>query len=170
MYESKTKGNKLLTRLCSTFTRSIMWIQADHAIDINFGTRTCLNLSNTRDKIRTPNPTKLQQIKLQNVLQICNYIIHKNRIFLYFENKVKNLNNITTVIIIIIIIIMIIMIRGRIKAIIKKMNKKKRYILFSFIWSLSWGEAVPLLPAILFWMSEWNFPCTDQYLITDLQN
>ena len=43
-------------------------------------------------------------------IQICNYIIHKNRIFPDFENKVKHLNNIiimmmimmTTVIIIII--------------------------------------------------------------------
>ena len=40
-------------------------------------------------------------IKIQNVLQICNYIIQKNRIFLYLENEVKNLNNIIKIIIII---------------------------------------------------------------------
>ena len=43
--------------------------------------------------------------------------IHKNRIFPYFQNKVKKLNNI--IIIIIIIIIMIIR-----KIVIKEMNKK----------------------------------------------
>ena len=71
-----------------------------------------------------------QQIKLQNVLQICNYIIHKNRIFPYFENKVKNLNKIIImrmmmiiillIIIVIIIIIMIIMLTIIGKIIIKK--------------------------------------------------
>ena len=45
--------------------------------------------------------------------------IHKNRIFPYFQNKVKNVNNI-------IIIMMIIKIRELI--IQKKMNKKIRYI------------------------------------------
>ena len=45
--------------------------------------------------------------------------IHKNRIFPYFQNKVKNVNN---VIIIIIIIIMIIKIR---KLIIQKNIKRK---------------------------------------------
>ena len=45
-------------------------------------------------------------------------IIHKNRIFPYFQNKVKNLKNI-------IIILMIIVVR---KIIRKKANKKKRYI------------------------------------------
>ena len=38
-------------------------------------------------------------------------IIHKNRIFRYFQNKLKNLNN------------------NNNKIIIEKMNKKKRYIL-----------------------------------------
>ena len=38
-------------------------------------------------------------------------IIHKNRIFPYFQNKLKNLNN------------------NNNKIIIEKMNKKKRYIL-----------------------------------------
>ena len=137
----------MLRRLCPTFTSSIKWIQADHAIDIDYGTRISLNSSNTKDKIRAPNQTKLQLIKLQNNLQICNYIIHKNRIFSYFENKVKNLNNIIIIIIIIIVIIVIIIIiiiiiktiiiiirgRRRRKLIIKKMNKKKRYILFSFM-------------------------------------
>ena len=48
-------------------------------------------------------------------------IIHKNRIFPYFQNKVKNLKNI-------IIILMIIVIR---KILIQeKRNKKKRYITF----------------------------------------
>ena len=125
MYESKIKGKKLLRRLCPTFTISIKWIQADY--DIDYGTRIGLNSSNTRDEIRTPNPTKLQLIKLQNVLQICNYIIHKNRIFPYFENEVKNLNNIIimmmmTIIIIIIVIVIIIII---IKLIIKKWIKRK---------------------------------------------
>ena len=136
MYESKIKENKLLRRLCSTFTPSIKWIQTDHAIDIDFGTRICLNSSNTRDKIGTTNPTKLQQIKLQNVLQICNCIIHKSRIFLYFENKVKNLNNIIiTIMMMMMMMMMMIMIRRRErrKAIIRKINKKKRYILLSFI-------------------------------------
>ena len=45
--------------------------------------------------------------------------IHKNRIFPYFQNKVKNVNNIM-------IIMMIIKIRELI--IQKKMNKKIRYI------------------------------------------
>ena len=54
-------------------------------------------------------------------------IINKNRIFPYFENKVKNLNNII-IMMMIIIIIMIIK-----KNNFKKMNKKKRYILFSFM-------------------------------------
>ena len=141
MYESKIKGKKLLRRLCPTLTPSIKWIQADHAIDIDYATRIGLNSSNTRDEIRTPNPTKLQLIKLENVLQICNYIIHKNRIFPYFENNVKNLNNIIMMmitiiiilIIIIIVIIIIIIIMVIRKVIIKKMNKKKRYILFSFM-------------------------------------
>ena len=61
-----------------------------------------------------------------------NYIIHKNRIFPYFENKVKNLNGIIIMMMIIITIMM------RIIIIIKKMNEKKRYtVLFhviSFIW------------------------------------
>ena len=62
---------------------------------------------------------------------------------------------------IIIIIVMIIMIITMIirKVMIRKMNKKKRYILFSFM----------LLPSILFRMSEWNFLCTGQYLITDFR-
>ena len=48
-------------------------------------------------------------------------IIYKNRIFPYFQNKVKNLKNI-------IIILMIIVIR---KILIQeKRNKKKRYITF----------------------------------------
>ena len=46
--------------------------------------------------------------------------IHKNRIFPYFQNKVKNVNNV--IIIIIIIIIMIIKIR---KLIIQKNIKRK---------------------------------------------
>ena len=117
MYESKIKGKKLLRRLCPTFTISIKWIQADY--DIDYGTRIGLNSSNTRDEIRTPNPTKLQLIKLENVLQICNYIIHKNRIFPYCENEVKNLNKI---IVMIIIIIIIMMIR---KVIVKKWIKRK---------------------------------------------
>ena len=83
--------------------------------------------------------------------------------FPYFENKIKNLNNI---IIMMQMIIIIMIIR---KIIIYKMNKRKRYILFSFMYSLSCGRAVPLLPAILFWMSEWNFPCTGQYLMIDFQ-
>ena len=37
-------------------------------------------------------------------------IIHNNRIFPYFQNKVKNLNNLITITIIIIVIIIIIMI------------------------------------------------------------
>ena len=45
-------------------------------------------------------------------------IIHKNRIFPYFQNKVKNLNDI--------IMIKIIVIR-KIIIIQKKMNKKKRF-------------------------------------------
>ena len=124
MYESKIKGKKLLRRLCPTFMSSIKWIQADY--DIDNGTRIGLNSSNIRDEIRTPNPTKLQLIKLQNVLQICNYIIHKNRIFPYFENEVKNLSNIIIMMmmmmIIIIIVIIIMMIR---KVIIKKWIKRK---------------------------------------------
>ena len=56
--------------------------------------------------------------------------MHKNRIFPYFDNKVKNLNNIIIMIIIIIIIIIKIIMIMR-KVIIKKMNKKKRYILLS---------------------------------------
>ena len=135
MYEGKVKEKKLLRRLCLTFTPSINWIQEDHAIYIDYGNRICLNSSNSRDKIRTPNPTKQQKIKLQNVLQICNYIIHKNRIFPYFENKVKNLNNIIIIIIIIIITTMMMMIKIMIirKINIKKMNKKKIYILFSVL-------------------------------------
>ena len=66
-------------------------------------------------------------------LQMRNYIIHKNRIFPYFGNKVKNLNGIIIMMMIIIITIMM-----RIIIIIKKMNEKKRYaVLFhviSFIW------------------------------------
>ena len=88
----------MLRRLCPTFTPSIKWIQADY--DIDYGTRIGLKSSNTRGEIRTPNPTKLQLIKIQNVLQICNYIIQKNRIFLYLENEVKNLNNIIIIVII----------------------------------------------------------------------
>ena len=47
--------------------------------------------------------------------------IHKNRIFPYFQHKIKNLNNM------ILIIIMIIKIREII--IQKKMNKKKGYVI-----------------------------------------
>ena len=47
--------------------------------------------------------------------------IHKNRIFPYFQNKAKNLNNM------IMMIIMIIKIREII--IQKKMNKKKGYVI-----------------------------------------
>ena len=54
------KEKMLLRRLRPTFTPSIKLIQADHAIDIDHGTRICLNSFNTRDKIRTQNPTKLQ--------------------------------------------------------------------------------------------------------------
>ena len=50
------------------------------------------------------NPTKLRQIKLQNVLQIC-YHTEEQNIDL-FSNKVKTLNNIIIIIIIIIIITM----------------------------------------------------------------
>ena len=42
------------------------------------------------------NPTKLRQIKLQNVLQIC-YHTEEQNIDL-FSNKVKNLNNIIIII------------------------------------------------------------------------
>ena len=51
--------------------------------------------------------------------------IHKNRIFPYFQNKVKNVNN---VIIIIIIIMMIIKIRKLI--IQKKIKRKDTAVLF----------------------------------------
>ena len=37
-----------------------------------------------------------------------NFFIHKNRMFPYFENKVKNVSDIVTIIIIMIIIIVII--------------------------------------------------------------
>ena len=127
----------LLWRLCSTFTSNIKWNQANHVRYIDYGSRIFLNSSYTRDKIRKPNPRKLQQIKLQNALQVCNYIIHRNRIFPYFENKVKNLNNtmimMMMMIIKIIIIIIIITIRRRRKVITQKMNENKRYIPFSFI-------------------------------------
>ena len=51
--------------------------------------------------------------------------IGKNRIFPYFQNKLKNVNNIIIIIMIIIIIVIIINIREQI--IQKKMDKKKRY-------------------------------------------
>ena len=48
-------------KFCPTFTPSIKRIQADHAIDIDHWTRTCLNSFSTKlDKIRTQNPKKLQ--------------------------------------------------------------------------------------------------------------
>ena len=50
--------------------------------------------------------------------------IHKNRIFLYFQNKVKNVNNIIIIIIIIIILIMMI-IKIRELIIQKKWIKRK---------------------------------------------
>ena len=59
-------------------TSSINRIQADHAMDIDNGTRIYLNSSNTRDKIRTSHQTKLRQIKLQNVVQICKHIQEQN--------------------------------------------------------------------------------------------
>ena len=103
-------------RLCPNFTPCIKWTQADHTIDIGHGARICLNLFNTRDKIRTQNPTKLNRLNYKMLYK--SVIIHKNRIFPYFQNKVKNLKNI-------IIILMIIVVR---KIIRKKANKKKRYI------------------------------------------
>ena len=39
--------------------------------------------------------------------------IHKNRIFLYFQNKVKNVNNIIIIVIIIIIILIMMIIKIR---------------------------------------------------------
>ena len=53
--------------------------------------------------------------------------IHKNRIFPYFQNKVKNVNNVI-IIIIIIIIMMIIKIRKLI--IQKKIKRKDTAVLF----------------------------------------
>ena len=70
----KLREKKLLRRLCPTFTPSFKGIQADHVINIDHVTRICLTSSNTRDKIRTQNPTKLQEICYKSV------IIHKNRI------------------------------------------------------------------------------------------
>ena len=103
--------------MCPTFTPSIKWIQADHAIGIDPGARICLNSFNTRDKIRIQNPTKLQWLNYKLFYKFV--IIHKNGMFPYFQNKVKNLNNVIIMIIIIIIREIIIQ---------KKMNKKKRYI------------------------------------------
>ena len=53
--------------------------------------------------------------------------IHKNRIFPYFQNKVKNVNN---------IIIIMIIIKIRELIIQKKMNKKKRYNCYKIILNL----------------------------------
>ena len=58
-------------------------------------------LCNTREKIRSQNPTKLQQIKLQ--VYDKSVIIYKNRIFPNFQNKVKNLHKYNNIIIMIII-------------------------------------------------------------------
>ena len=67
--------------------------------------------------------------------------IHKNRIFLYFQNKVKNVNNIIIIIIIIIIImiiiiIIIIIIKITKLVIQKKMYKEKRYNGYEIILNL----------------------------------
>ena len=54
-----------------------------------------------------------------------NFFIHKNRMFLYFENKVKNVSDIVTIIIIIIIMIIIIVIISKLV--------KDNFILFDSI-------------------------------------
>ena len=82
----KLKEKKLLRRLCPTFIPSITWIQADHAMDIDNETRICLNSSNTRDK------TQQNYDRLNYKMYYKAVIIHKNRIFPYFQNKVENLN------------------------------------------------------------------------------
>ena len=51
--------------------------------------------------------------------------IHKNRIFLYFQNKVKNVNNIIIIVIIIIIILIMMIIKIRELIIQKKWIKRK---------------------------------------------
>ena len=105
-------------KLCPTSTPSIKRIQADHAIDINHWTRTCLNSFSTKLE------TKLRH-KTQKIFNRLNYkmfyqsvIIYKNRIFSYFQNEKRNLSNI-------ILIIVIIVIR---KIIIQKKKRKDIYI------------------------------------------
>ena len=56
--------------------------------------------------------------------------IHKNRIFPYFQNKVKNVNNVIIIIIIIIIIIMMMIINIRKLIIQKKIKRKDTAVLF----------------------------------------
>ena len=85
-------------KLCPTSIPSIQRIQADHAIDINHWTRTCLNSFSTKLE------TKLRQ-KTQKSFNRLNYkrfyqsvIIYKNRIFSNFQNEEKkfkqyNINN-----------------------------------------------------------------------------
>ena len=85
-------------KLCPTSTPSIKRIQADHAIDIDHWTRTCLNSFSTKLE------TKLRQ-KTQKSFNRLNYkrfyqsvIIYKNRIFSNFQNEEKkfkqyNINN-----------------------------------------------------------------------------
>ena len=70
-------------------------------------------------------------IKLQNVLEICNYIIHNNRTFPYFENKVKNLSNI--IMMMMMMMMMMIVIIMIIRKIIKKMNKNEWIITCHFV-------------------------------------
>ena len=55
-------------------------------MDIDNGIRICLNSSNTRDK------TRQNHDRLSFKMYYRSVIIHKKRIFPYFQNKVKNLN------------------------------------------------------------------------------
>ena len=76
-------------KLCPTSTPSIKRIQADHAIDINHWTRTCLNSFSTKLETKLQHKTQKNFNRLNYKMFYQSVIIYKNRIFSYFQNEEK---------------------------------------------------------------------------------
>ena len=92
----KIKEKKLLWGLCPTFTPSIKPIQADHAMDIILEPEYAQ--AHPIPETKLGQKTQQNYNKLNHKMYYKSVIIHKNRIFPYFQNKVKKPNNLIIII------------------------------------------------------------------------
>ena len=78
-----------LRRLCPTFTPSIKQIQADHAMDIILEPES--GQTHLIPEAQLGHKTQQNYNKLNYKMYYKSVIIHKNRMFPYFQNKVKKI-------------------------------------------------------------------------------